>query len=102
VAAFCVNNIRGTGDTSEHEREVKRGCNHRYDVRLMVERERAYATKQVEGMAIKAVPVGADIKFVLECHGIEAKLGLIGSGFEKVDEYEAAKPQAKTPGWRTS
>lgn len=60
----------------------------------MVERERATLPRKSREMAVKAVPVGADINFV-ECYGIEAKPGLIGGGFEKVDEYEAAKTAGK-------
>jgi hypothetical protein len=42
-----------------------------------------------------APAVGADINFVLECHGIEGKLGAIIGNFDRIEEYEQNKKNGR-------
>jgi hypothetical protein len=42
---------------------------------------------------------GADIRLVLECHGIEGKLGALIGNFELIDEYEQYKKDGHSYAW---
>jgi hypothetical protein len=54
------------------------------------------ASRDAGAIATPVVPpVGADIKFTLDCRGIEAPLGIFGGGAELIEQFEENQKDPK-------